>query len=93
MDKVYGEPIGELNVSFNQAKEHLQKGEYKQSIVIYDQILEIRPNDISTLNMKGIAFSNIEDHAKSLKQFFKVLQKNPKDLTALTGMGMGFGNL
>ncbi len=93
IDEAYGETIEELNVSFNQAKEHLQKGEYKQSITIYDQILEIRPNDISTLNMKGIALSNIEDHVRSLQQFFKVLQKNPKDLTALTGMGVGFGNL
>ena len=91
--EIFAETKQELDVSFNQAKEHFQNGEYKQAITIYDQILEIKPNHISTLNMKGIVYSNMEDYTKSLTQFFKVLQKNPNDSTALTGMGVGFGNL
>ncbi len=43
--------------------------------------------------MKGIVHSNLEEHDKSLKQFFKVLQYRPNDVTSLTGMGVGFGNL
>ena len=43
--------------------------------------------------MKGVALSNIDQHTKSLKQFFKVLQNYPKDQVALSGMGVGFGNL
>ena len=42
--------------------------------------------------MKGITLSNIDQHTKSLKQFFKVLQNNSEDPVALTGMGVGFGN-
>ncbi|MCV0392420.1 MAG: matrixin family metalloprotease [Nitrosopumilus sp.] len=78
---------------FNQANNLFVKGEYKTAISIYDQILKIAPNNISTLKMKGIALSNLEEHDRSLKQFFKVLQYKPKDITALTGMGVGFGNL
>lgn len=78
---------------FNQANNLFVKGEYKTAISIYDQILEIAPNNISTLKMKGIALSNLEEHDRSLKQFFKVLQYKPKDVTSLTGMGVGFGNL
>ena len=43
--------------------------------------------------MKGIAYSNMEHHTKSLKQFYKVLEINPENARALTGMGVGFGNL
>ena len=78
---------------FNQAKEHFVNGEYKQAITIYDDILEIFPNNISTLKMKGIVESNLEEHGKSLKQFFQVLQYKPNDVISLTGMGVGFGNL
>ncbi|MHA7647047.1 M57 family metalloprotease [Nitrosopumilus sp. S4] len=82
-----------LEQMFNQANNLFVKGEYKTAISIYDQILEIAPNNISTLKMKGIALSNLEEHDRSLKQFFKVLQYKPNDVTSLTGMGLGFGNL
>lgn len=78
---------------FYLAKEHFIKGEYKEAIIIYDEILEIVPNNISTLKMKGIAQSNLEQHTSSLKQFFKILQHKPNDVISLTGMGVGFGNL
>lgn len=78
---------------FNQAKEYFVKGDYKQAITIYDNVLEIIPNNISTLKMKGIAQSNLGQHIESLKQFFKVLQYKPNDVISLTGMGVGFGNL
>ena len=78
---------------FNLAKIHFVNGEYKDAIVIYDEILENFPNNISTLKMKGIAQSNLNYHEKSLEQFFKILQYNPNDVVALAGMGVGFGNL
>ena len=78
---------------FNLAKIHFVNGEYKEAIIIYDEILENFPNNISTLKMKGIAQSNLNYHEKSLGQFFKILQYNPKDVVALAGMGVGFGNL
>jgi len=80
-------------VMFNLAKEHFVNGEYKEAIVIYDNILEIAPDNISTLKMKGIAQGNLDEHYSSLKQFFKVLQHKPNDIISLTGMGVGFGNL
>ncbi len=83
----------QIKISFNDATKLFQSGNYNQAIVIYDQILESNPNNISTLNMKGIAYSNMEYHTKSLKQFYKVLENNPKNAKALTGMGVGFGNL
>jgi tetratricopeptide (TPR) repeat protein len=89
----FAQTEGDAEVMFNQAKEYFVNGEYNEAIVIYDNILEIAPNNISTLKMKGIAQSNLEHHNESLKQFFKVLQYSPNDVISLTGMGIGFGNL
>ncbi len=93
MGTVFAQTEKDAEIMFNQANEHFINGEYKEAITIYDNILEIAPNNVSTLKMKGIAQSNLEDHTKSLKQFFKVLQYKPNDVVALTGMGVGFGNL
>ncbi len=83
----------DLEEMFNEGKEHFIKGEYQEAIKLYDEILEIVPNNISTLKMKGIAQSNLDYHNLSLKQFFKILQFNQNDAIALTGMGIGFGYL
>ena len=90
---VFAQTLDEPQIMFKQANEYFVKGEYNKAIVIYDNILEIDPNNISTLKMKAIALSNSGYHEKSLKEFFKILQYQPDDVTALTGMGIGFGNL
>jgi len=90
---VFAQNTEDAKAMFKQANEHIVKGEYDQAIVIYDNILQIAPNNISTLKMKAIALSNAGHHEKSLKVFFKILQYQPDDITALTGMGIGFGNL
>lgn len=89
----FAQTVENTQTMFKQANEHFGKGEYDQAIVIYDNILEVVPNNISTLKMKAIALSNSGYHEKSLKEFFKILQEKPDDVIALTGMGVGFGNL
>lgn len=93
MGSVHAQTEKEAEEMFNLANAHFVKGDYDEAIRIYDNILEISPNNISTLKMKGIAQSNIGEHQKSLKQFFTILQHRPNDIIALSGMGLGFGNL
>jgi len=85
---------------FQEANEHFVNGKYKEAIQIYNNILEIAPNNISTLKMKGVALSNlaqdenlIDYHTDSLEQFYTIVQHNPNDVLALTGLGVGFGYL
>jgi tetratricopeptide (TPR) repeat protein len=89
----FAQTLEDAQTMFKEANEHFVKGEYNEAIVIYDEILEMSPNNLSTLKMKAIALSNSGYHEKSLKEFFKILQYRPDDITALTGMGIGFGNL
>lgn len=89
------ESFGESTESelFDKGNQEFFKGNYKQAIIFYDEVLKKLPDHITTLKMKGIAQSNIGNHQESLKQFFKVLQNKPDDVVALTGMGVGLGNL
>lgn len=77
---------------FNEATEHMMNKQYREAIIIYDEILKEFPNNISTLKMKGIAQSNLGHHEKSMEQFYKIIQNKPSDVIALTGLGVGFGN-
>jgi len=90
---VFAQTEKDIELMFNQAKEHFVNGDYKEALTIFDDILEIVPNNISTLKMKGIVQSNLEEHNKSLKQFSIVLQYRSNDVISLTGMGVGFGYL
>jgi len=90
----------EVKELFQEANEHFVNGEYKEAIQIYDNILEIIPNNFSTLKMKGVALSNLAQdenlinyHTDSLEQFYTIIQHNPSDILALSGLGVGFGYL
>ncbi len=85
--------VDEASAMFDSATTHFQNGQYASAIAIYDDILEIEPDNISTLKMKGIAQSNLGQHEKSLEQFFRILQFKPDDIYALSGMGIGMGYL
>tara|TARA_B100001750_G_scaffold240081_1_gene249181 strand:+ start:73 stop:1602 length:1530 start_codon:yes stop_codon:yes gene_type:complete len=44
---------------FTNAQQSFLKGEYKNSIIIYDELLEIDPENYEILEMKGLALSNL----------------------------------
>lgn len=89
---VYGQASEESKL-YDDANERFKNGQYKEAIIIYDEILAKIPDNMATLRMKGIANSNLGNHEESLRQFFAVLQYQPKDVVSLTGIGAGFGNL
>ncbi len=91
--QIFAQETNDVPVMFQEANKHFAKGEYNEAVKIYDDVLEIVPDNVSTLKMKGIALSNMGFHEKSLKQFYKIIQKEPDNVIALTGMGVGFGYL
>ena len=45
-ETVFAQTENDAELLFNQAREHFVNGEYKQAITIYDDILEITPNNV-----------------------------------------------
>ena len=88
-----GEESFQIPELFDNATKYFMIGEYRQSIIIYEEILELEPNNVKTLLMKGVALSNIDRHKNSILEFKKVLYIQPENLMALLGIGVGFGNL
>jgi len=56
---VYAENMDERDKLFAEAFEPFLKGEYEKSIKIFDEMLEIYPEDHRIFEMKGIALSNL----------------------------------
>ena len=55
----FSEEDNNITELIDEAEQYLLKGEYKKSITMYDQALEILPMDSKTHEMKGVALSNI----------------------------------
>ena len=59
VDHALAQDVDEINEMFANAEESFLKGEYRNSIKIYDEILKIDPENYKTLEMKGLALSNL----------------------------------
>jgi len=57
---IFAQTEKDAELMFDQAKEHFDNGEYKQAITIYDDILEIAPNNITTL--PGFSFNALSKY-------------------------------
>ena len=82
----------DISLLYDTAYKHLQDGELREAIDVYDEILAIEPENTQTMLMKGIALSNLDKHKQSMNEFYKVLEKEPNNISAMIGMGVGFGN-
>ena len=82
----------DVGILHNQANTHLLNGELHVALELYDKILDISPNNIDAMIMKGITLSNLDRHKQSMKEFYNALEQEPKNIHALLGMGVGFGN-
>ena len=82
----------DVGILHNQANTHLLNGELHVALELYDKILDISPNNIDAMIMKGITLGNLDRHKQSMKEFYNALEQEPKNIHALLGMGVGFGN-
>ena len=88
----FAQGTNDLPNIYKRANDYFMLGDYHQAIELYNDILEISPDNKKTLLMKGIALSNLDWHKKSILQFYYVYQQEPENITALIGLGVGFGN-
>ena len=77
----YAENIDERDKLFAEAFEPFLKGEYEKSIKIFDEILEIYPEDYKIFEMKGIALSNLRlESTLAMQPQQNVVSRDPSNL-------------
>ena len=75
-----------LSIVLDSAREYYVRGEYKKADIFFENVLEIEPNHIETLNNRGIVLYKLADYHKAKNCFDKVLKMDPKNIVALNNM-------
>jgi len=86
ISSAYAENIDERDKSLAEAFEPFLKGEYEKSIKIFDEILEIYPEDYKIFEMKGVALSNLRLESTLAMQ--PQQNTSPRDLSNLNKSSM-----
>ena len=60
--QIFAQGTNDVPEMFQEANEHFAKGEYNEAVKIYDDVLDIVPDNCSTLHIKRIALSNMGYH-------------------------------
>ena len=82
---VYAENIGERDKLLAEAFEPFLKGKYEKSIKIFDEILEIYPQDYKIFEMKGVALSNLRlESTLAMQPQQNTISRDPSNLNKLS---------
>jgi len=81
----YAENIDERDKLFAEAFEPFLKGEYEKSIKIFDEMLEIYPEDYKIFEMKGVALSNLRlESTLAMQPQQNTVSRDPSNLNKLS---------
>jgi len=67
--------------------------QYEDAKDIYDRILNLNPNDPSTLMSRGVAYGQLERYDKALTDFNRSLELSPDDPGTLSARGATYSKL
>ena len=85
ISSAYAENIDERDKSFAEAFELFLKGEYEKSIKIFDEMLEIYPEDYKIFEMKGVALSNLRlESTLAMQPQQNTVSRDPSNLNKLS---------
>ena len=76
----FADSESDIDVLVGKALDAFTAGEYDKAISYYDQILEVEPNHIPTLNNKGTALAQLDKLEEALLYFDKVLEIDPNNV-------------
>jgi len=68
-------------------------GKLKESIFCYDKVLEIIPNDISSMYNKAIVLSKLKKYEEAISLFDKIISMDPIHIGALTNRRVSLDKL
>ena len=67
-----------LPISYNRCLSFLHLEKYNESLKVFEKVLSIDPNDVSSLYNKGIALDKLGDHTQAQYYQQKAQQINPQ---------------
>lgn len=74
----------------NQAMKAIQNADFEKALEIFDNILEIDPQNIAALHNKATALLQLERYDQSIEIYDKILQINPGSKDALVNRNVAF---
>jgi len=71
----------------------ISNGKYEESIVYYDKILEINPEDQRALLNNGSVLIELDRYQEAIKYYDRILEINPNNVKALASKGIALSHL
>jgi tetratricopeptide (TPR) repeat protein len=78
---------------YKNSNDFFERGLYNKAISDYDEILQMEPENIQALRMKGLSLLFLNHSEAALPIFRKALTVEPNDTTSLAGMTLSFVSL
>ena len=69
------------------------QNKFNQSLIYYDKVLEINPQDTEAWNNKGIALAQLGKLDKAIEAYDKAIEINPQNSLFWSNKGTGLGQL
>ncbi|WP_447599968.1 tetratricopeptide repeat protein [Nitrospira sp. Nam80] len=77
----------------DKAAQYVQQGDYYSAILMYRKALEIRPDDMESLNGLASTYLSIADFNEASDLYNRVVVLSPSNANAYYGLGIAYANL
>lgn len=81
------------NQKMNEAGDLFHKKNYESAIKLYNESIELNPNNIFAYNNRGRSYRALNQYELAIQDFNKAIQLNPNDALAYFNRGCAYDNL
>ncbi len=83
----------DVNTASLRARYFYNRGKYEEALACLNWVIELEPDDPSTLNNRGLTYRLLKNYDKSIADLNRALELRPDDPTTLLNRGNTFGEL
>lgn len=80
-------PVVDAKLLFQKGIEKYEKGNYKEAVADFTQVIAVNPQDANAYNRRGDAFYRLKDYQNAYSDSSKAIELNPKDANAYYDRG------
>ena len=78
---------------YDQAKEYITAGKYKEAINSLNKAIEKDPKSSKAYYVRGIAYDKVGKYKEAVRDFNKAIEIDPKNAYAYAGRGIFYGKV